>query len=220
MLSWRRVPALLSPGYTWPFQHDSGDAPLHIAGIDPTSGNVEAFSILSGGGDFVLEPGECRDIHFLFHPMMMGHHSARFSVRLDDSTRADVIHLFGMGEHRQLEIISRTVDFGGVRVGSTADTTVDVVLRNSGTAPLTIDASRLLGPDTLQFSLLSGGGSFTLAPGAVRAARIAFTPAVVGRTSGRVAYAGTGRRPVSSSPCRASRCWIFLPDLRRPRHST
>jgi hypothetical protein len=60
---------------------------------------------------------------------------------------------------------------------------------------VTISRSGLIGPDSGQFVLTSGGGSFTLAPGEARAIAIRFAPTAVGRTSTRLSFAHNGVGP-------------------------
>jgi hypothetical protein len=60
--------------------------------------------------------------------------------------------------------------------------------------PLAIATTSLLGPDRDQFEILSGGGSFTLAPGESRAMTLRYTAKYLGRTSGSIGfeYGGAG----------------------------
>ncbi|MEO6938992.1 MAG: hypothetical protein ABI444_02465, partial [Candidatus Kapaibacterium sp.] len=46
--------------------------PLHVLGMDVTSGNSTDFMIVSGAGDFTLAPGECRNVVFSFAPTAVG----------------------------------------------------------------------------------------------------------------------------------------------------
>ncbi|MFM8437725.1 MAG: choice-of-anchor D domain-containing protein, partial [Candidatus Kapaibacterium sp.] len=80
------------------------------------------------------------------------------------------------------------IDFGKVEVTTRKDSTVAQTIRNVTNAPLNITNTRILGPDTLQFSIVSGGGAFTLAPGESRVITLRFAPTRIARTSARLAF--------------------------------
>ena len=88
----------------------------------------------------------------------------------------------------RFEILTTLVDFGDVFVGTAKDTTVTAVVKNIGSGPLSISGTAQLGPDMTQFSVLSGGGAFTLGPGESRSMDLRFSPTRSGGTSGSVGF--------------------------------
>lgn len=91
-----------------------------------------------------------------------------------------------------LRLESETVDFGDVRVGDLRDSLVRVMLRNTGSAPITLSSARVIGPDTSQFALLDEAESLTVPGRGVRAVMLRFAPDRSGRASGRIAFGYDG----------------------------
>jgi len=69
-----------------------------------------------------------------------------------------------------------TVDFSCTKVKSTHDTTVANVVFNGGGQPLNVTGVTITGTHAADFSIISGGGAFTLAPNEKRAIALRFTP--------------------------------------------
>lgn len=167
---------------------NSGKFPVHVLGVDVTTGSASDFMIPFGAGDFMLEPGACRDLLFEFMPTATGYREARATLRTSIDTLRDTILIHGVGVAPSLEVLTPTIDFGTVRIKEVKDSAVAVVLRNVGSSSVTIDATEQLGPDTTQFSVVTGGGAFTLAPGEHRPMQLRFQPTATGRASGRIAF--------------------------------
>ncbi len=106
-----------------------------------------------------------------------------------------------------------TGDFGAIAVGGYQEKTFTI--RNDGTADLIVSATTITGSDASQFSIQSGGGSFTLAPAGSRNLIVRFTPTSAGAKSASlsissndpdenplvVSLSGTGTVPdISSNP--------------------
>ncbi|MDZ7265041.1 MAG: choice-of-anchor D domain-containing protein [candidate division KSB1 bacterium] len=72
-------------------------------------------------------------------------------------------------------------DYGSVAVGNNVDKTF--VIKNEGTANLIVTGSTLTGPNAMEFSIQTGGGSFVLAPGATQDIKIKFAPTGTGSKS-------------------------------------
>lgn len=68
------------------------------------------------------------------------------------------------------------VDFSCVKVKSSLDTTLANVVINGGGQPLNVTGVTLSGADAADFSIVSGGGAFTLAPNEKRTLVLKFTP--------------------------------------------
>ena len=69
-------------------------------------------------------------------------------------------------------------DYGSVTVGEHADKTF--VVKNEGTALLSVSSTTLVGADASEFSIQSGGGSFDLNPGETRNVVVRFEPQSAG----------------------------------------
>lgn len=73
-----------------------------------------------------------------------------------------------------------TVDFGCVLQGTTKDSTLTGVIENIGGNPLIVSSVTIGGTGAASFSIISGGGGFTLAPNDKRTITIRFAPTVSG----------------------------------------
>lgn len=167
---------------------NSGDGLLDVRSIR-FQGDGD-FSIVSGDAPFVLGAGECHAVEFRFRPAGIGPRSAIVTV----VTAADTLRyrIRGEGVEPLVEIGGAPVDFGAVEIGGRRDTVVAVIVRNPGSRPVSITSVDLLGPDSGQFSVVSGGGAFTLAPGEGHAMTLRFAPLRSGRTSGGIAFGFSG----------------------------
>ena len=103
------------------------------------------------------------------------------------------------------------IAFGRQSVGEQVVREVEV--RNIGTAPLSATQTLLSGSGAGDFEIVSGGGSFTLAPGATRTLEIGFTPSGVTTSQATlnifhnaagspspIALSGVGKSAAISSP--------------------
>ncbi|MFQ5650421.1 MAG: choice-of-anchor D domain-containing protein [bacterium] len=84
----------------------------------------------------------------------------------------------GSSDVPDIAVVPASIDFGSVTVGTSVSRQLEI--KNEGSAALSIAATTLRGPDAQVFSVLTGGGSFTLSPGATRGLEIAFVPSAVG----------------------------------------
>jgi len=147
--------------------------------------------IMSGAGDFTLQPGECRDVMFSFMPMLTGKFSATVTLRTSNGDFADTIKILGEGIAPQLAVMGSVIDFGQVAAGSYKDTTIVIAIQNIGKTSVTFSPASQLGPDVKQFIPQSASG-FSLAPNATESITLRFAPKYIGRTSGRIAYTYNG----------------------------
>ena len=98
-----------------------------------------------------------------------------------NSIDAGVVYLFGATP--RVSFSSDSLKYGNVLVNANSDLTVR--LTNTGTADLSISSTSLAGANANQFSIVTGGGSGTLAPNASRDITLRFSPASVGN---KIAY--------------------------------
>jgi len=177
-----------------------GDAPLHILGLRISGNDADDFSLLTGGGECTLGPGECRDVTVGFMPTAVGARQARLDVETSGGAFDKSVALLGAGATLPLEVVAAVVDFGKVEVGSVRDTIVQVLLRNAGTAPVSVTALSQIGPDLVSFRTIGLKAPFTMAPNEERAVRLQFAPTAIGRTGGRLAidYIGSATPAIVS----------------------
>jgi uncharacterized delta-60 repeat protein len=77
--------------------------------------------------------------------------------------------------------------FGNVTQGSFKN--VSVTVRNTGNATLSVTSTALVGPATAEYSIVAGGGAFTLAPAATRQVTVRLTPLSLGTRAATLSFA-------------------------------
>ncbi len=165
---------------------NTGQAAIRIDSIFFTGAGATLFTLVSGIPPFAIPQGGVKAVEFRFKPQTTGVRNASVVIH----TQADTLtrSIRGEGVLPQIEITTTLVDFGKVKVNAVKDTTISAVIRNAGSGTLTISGTQQLGPDVAQFSVLTGGGGFTLAAGQSRAMQLRFAPTQAGRTSGRIGF--------------------------------
>lgn len=169
------ITAFISNTGTFPFRVDS----IWLSG----SG---AFSLVSGIPPFDVPAGAARQVEFQFRPPSVGMHQATINVK----TQADQFQqtIRGEGVLPQVQTLGEVIDFGQVGLSSIKDTIINVAIQNVGTAPVNFTGDVQLGPDVTQYSVLTGGGAFTLQPNESRTVTLRFAPQFIGRSSGRIGF--------------------------------
>jgi uncharacterized delta-60 repeat protein len=77
--------------------------------------------------------------------------------------------------------------FGNVTQGSFKDLAVTV--RNTGNATLNVTSTTLVGPASAEYSIVAGGGAFSLAPAATRQVTVRLTPTSLGTKAATLSFA-------------------------------
>lgn len=131
-----------------------GPVPLPVQSIVVSSGNLGDFNIPVGGGAFTLATSECRDIVVDFMPMAEGYREARITVKTDVGAFTDTIVAFGNGVRDGMSYVNDAIDFGRMPVGTTRDSILVPVVRNTGSTPLRILSAVMAGPDAAAFTLM------------------------------------------------------------------
>lgn len=170
---------------------NTGEAPLHVLGVDITGGDTGDFLIPRGAGEFYLKKGECRDFMFEFTPSALGNRTAVATIRTTIGDFKDTIHIRGVGVSPVIEATAEVVDFGVFELGSGKDTTL-VLIKNVGASDITITDTRISGPDTEQFSLLTSPISYTIPAGQEKNFKLNYTAQYGGRTSSILEFAYNG----------------------------
>ena len=166
---------------TWKYSVDS----IFIRGAD-----AGAFSLISGTPPYTIEPNRSHFSEFRFTPTKVGAHLAEIMIITQSDTLIQTIS--GIGVEQSIEVIGQTIDFGVLEVGKLKDTLQTVTIRNSGSVPITILGTTHSLPNTTDFTTISGGGSFTLAPNETHLMDLRFTVREAGRTSGTLVFTYNG----------------------------
>ena len=164
---------------------NEGSADLNVSATALSDANAAEFAIVSGGGTFTLAPGASQVIELSFSPASVGGKTASLEISSDDPDENPVsVVLSGNGTAvpvPDIAVSATSLDFGDVTVGSSASQSVTV--SNEGSADLNVSATALSGANAAEFAIVSGGGTFTLAPGASQVIELSFSPASVGSKS-------------------------------------
>ncbi len=186
------------------FVVNSTPYPVRVDSIRFEGAEAGEFSLVSGVPPFTVAAGAAQAVEFRFSPRAAG--LRRATIVLVTQSQAVRTAIQGTGIQPSLTQSARLLDFGRVLVGAAKDTTITAILRNTGTAPLTLSLPRLGLPDSTQFSVRSFGAvgasgiasTFTLRPGDSAAITLRFAPVRLGRTSGQVQFRYTVQGASSS----------------------
>jgi hypothetical protein len=156
-------------------------------GCGPATGTVSAscadYTILTGGGVYALAAGETRAVTVRFTPSGCGEALCRIET---GSASCDDVDCAGSGAGAGCVIAPDRLDFGDVAVGASADR--DFTITNTGCETITGAVTESCG----EFSLVAGGGNYTLAPAESRPVTVRFTPSGCGT---KECLIGTGSVP-------------------------
>jgi plastocyanin len=142
------------------------------------------FSVVSGGGAFSLPAGQSKSVVVRFSPAALGQSSRTLSIthNAGNQTSPTNVSLSGTGTAAviNISITPASVNFGNVSLGQTLDQTVTITNQTNSTATLSGNVGSLSAP----FSLVSGGGAFSLPVGQSKSIVVRFSPAATGPFSG------------------------------------
>lgn len=188
----------------------------HVAIIGRDSADFQILSGLEGP----LAPGECRSVMIRFRPRAVGQRIAFFAVG-SPCLGYDTLVLRGPAIPPCGGRATPRVDLGVLDVGSPHDSTILAALCNQGAS--TISGVISIVDNGGDFRIVSGGGPFSLQPGACLAVRIRFIPGDNGRRTGTLDFGlpdecepartllfGVGRRQATLS---APSSLLFRPQL-------
>jgi hypothetical protein len=169
---------------------NTGTANLNVAAQTLSGTNKSEFSIQSGNVSFTLAAGAARDIVVRFTPAGAGDKSASLNIASNDPDENPfTISLSGTGVASTPDIASNEAShhFGTLTRGRTADNTF--IISNAGNQSLNVTATTLTGTNASEFSIVSGGGTFTLAAGATRNIVVRFSPDASGSKNASLSIA-------------------------------
>jgi hypothetical protein len=148
-----------------------------ITGVSGVTGSE--FIITSGGAPFTIAGGATHDLVVRFAPNSAGNKTARLSIESNDPDENPfLITMVSNGTAPDIASSPNSWSFGSVTLGSYSDKTF--VIKNEGNADLSVTATTLAGSYPGEYSIQSGGGSFTLATAATRDLVVRFQPTKVG----------------------------------------
>lgn len=165
-----------NPG-SWKFRVDE----ISFRGADSAS-----FSIVSGFPKYVVQAGNAEDCEFRFIPRRLGKHSAEIVI----ITQADTLiqTIIGNGIEKKIFVKNRIIDFGKVYIGEKKDTLKALTIKNISSTPVEITKTELIGPNKADFEILSGGGTFNLAPNETHKMDLRFTAREKGLTNTNIEF--------------------------------
>jgi len=104
-----------------------------------------------------------------------------FSSKVDWAVIGLELRAAPTGPAPDITVLPSSHDYGDVVVTTSSAQTFEI--RNDGDEDLTVNSTSLVGADASQFAITSGGGSFTLIPGASQNMDVTFTPSSLGGKS-------------------------------------
>lgn len=165
--------------------------PMTIDSCTISGADAGEFAVISPK-NIVIPPSSKADIEFQCKPIAVGVRQSLVTFHTPSGKVTTPIQATGI--QPAVSVPTQVIDFGKVRVLSAKDSTIDIFLKNTTLNAITITSLRTSGPDSLQFSIVSAGGSITLIAGEIKPITLRFAPVVRGRTSGSilVEYQGVG----------------------------
>ncbi|MCL5991111.1 MAG: choice-of-anchor D domain-containing protein, partial [Bacteroidetes bacterium] len=158
---------------------------LNIQSIKITGSDSSAFSIISGMPPFEVAQGGTKAVEFSFQPKLARQYTANVEINtLSDTIRKTIT---GTGVTQQISVINNLIDFGQIVIGSDSIITT-YVIKNTGSAPINVISSNIIGPGSLFFYISKGNAPFTLQPGEEHQIEITFSANEIGRTNAFIQF--------------------------------
>lgn len=167
---------------------NAGVFPIKIDSITFSGSNSNEFRVTSAGS-FTIGGGKTADIEFSCRPLDVGTRSALVTFHTQGTLHK--VTITATGFYPALSVFSELIDFGKVQIGSVKDSTITMFLKNTSGVPITVKSITKGKPDSVQFDITSGSGTFTMAPDATHEVTLRFAPNTRGRTSGSVVVTHT-----------------------------
>jgi len=159
---------------------NNGKAPLQIDSTKLVGPDSTQWVVTTGAGGFTIAPMDSHKVRVSFGPKSNGGKTAALHIFSNDPDEKLVsVPLTGNGIAPHIHLSAASLDFGDVKVGSEYD--IDLYVKNVGSAPLQLDSTKLVGPDSTQWVITEGAGSFTIAPMDSHKVRVCFDPKSSGK---------------------------------------
>ncbi len=146
---------------------DTGDVPidvynLELTGIEPAGVPVTGdFSIVSGAPPFMIAPGDSHAVVFKFCPSVIDSEEMVQLVISTDAANPPIVTLKGTG--LVYGLVGKNLNFGTYWIDSCRDSTI--FISDTGNGAITVSSLVFSGGHSGDFSIISGGPPFTIAPG-------------------------------------------------------
>jgi hypothetical protein len=161
-----------------------------------------SFTVVSGAGSYSLIPGQSHVVTVRIYAWTEG--VARCTLEVRPSPCADVVCVAVVTQPPSCAVSPSSLNFGTVLVGATSD--LSFTISNSGGG--TLDGA--ISETCADYSIVSGGGAYSLGTGQSRIVTVRFAPTTLGSRPctiatgsalcGDVMCAGTGATPCSITP--------------------
>jgi hypothetical protein len=165
------------------FLLNAGFPDLNLTATTITGAAASEFSVESGGAPWTIAAGSLHLIKIQFLPTSPGYKSVKLSIASNDPDENPFdIPLTGIGLGEggpDIDSSPRIWNYGDVGPGTKAEKSFAVY--NFGNSDLVVNNTWLVGGDILEYLIVSGGGAFTLAPGAMRTVNVRFNPTSPGK---------------------------------------
>jgi uncharacterized protein YegL len=115
--------------------------------------NDEDFSTIDGGGNFILEPGESRQMHLRFEPTYIGHTSGNLEFHYEGTGSPANVQLYGEGIEGERIIEVQTELFQPLVCDSVSIGLLKI--RNIGSGDLILSEVYLAGDNSDDFNILT-----------------------------------------------------------------
>lgn len=183
------------------------DGGSDLSGAVDLAENCQGFSIVTGGGAYVLEPGEQSTIVVRFAPSEI---ASRVCKLLLGSGCANVT-LSAFGDRvAECTRSASSLEFGTVTLGASLDRTVQVT--NTGGSRLTGTVSLAGDAD---FNLVAGSGAFDLGAGEFRSVTVRLAPTTAGSKSATLSLGPGLCAPIACEGAAEppSACGLSTPEI-------
>ncbi|MDP3831103.1 MAG: choice-of-anchor D domain-containing protein, partial [Ignavibacteriaceae bacterium] len=153
----------------------------NLSGNISVSGN--GFSIVSGGGQYDLSPGQTHQIVVRFTPTQSGSHNGTLSISHNAGNQSSpiTVPLTGNGvETINITVSPTPINFGNVILGRYKEESVIITNGSNSTGNLIGNIS----VNGNGITLVSGGGNYNLAFGQSHSTTVRFSPTDSGQHSG------------------------------------
>ncbi len=156
-----------------------GSEPLTILGLNVASGDSTDFAVNTADLPASITAGNPLSLDVSFVPTRTGPRSVDVDIR----TGTGVVRVRITGNGTAPVLLGPSIIDFGRRVANQAVVDTSIVLRApaSASGPITVNTTQITGLQAGQYSIVSGGGSFTLTPGQSRDIRVRFEPTDFGR---------------------------------------
>jgi probable HAF family extracellular repeat protein len=154
------------------------------------TGNVgtpaSPFSVVSGGGAFILNPGQSMSVTVRFSPSAAGEAPGNLSITHNATNEPSPSNLSlngtGVPPGIHISINPRSVVFGNIAEGQSSDRIITLTNQANSAGALTGN----VGIPSAPFSVVSGGGGFSLNPAQSISITVRFSPTAAGTASGNL----------------------------------